>query len=167
MSSKDYIDILEVFNNHNVEYLVVGAYAMGNFGYTRSTHDIDLWVKKSEKNSEKICDALDAFGIPYAIEPNDFMEQDRVIQIGLAPYRIDILTDIDGVVFESAWEDRVEGIILGVKTNIVSLKDLISNKSATSRPKDKLDLVQLKDLHEKTHELKSALQEENKKNLSK
>ena len=148
-SFQDYKDILEVFNSSNVEYLVVGAYAMGNFGYTRSTHDIDLWVNKSVENAKKICAALEEFGIPFSIEPDDFMEQDSVIQIGLAPYRIDILTDIDGVDFESAWENKVDGTILGVKTSIVSLKDLMLNKSSTNRPKDKLDMVQLKDLYEK------------------
>ena len=102
---QDYKDILEVFNSSNVEYLVVGAYAMGNFGYTRSTHDIDLWVNKSVVNAKKICAALEEFGIPFSIEPDDFMEQDSVIQIGFAPYRIDILTDIDGVDFESAIGD--------------------------------------------------------------
>ena len=146
---QDYKDILEVFNSSNVEYLVVGAYAMGNFGYTRSTHDIDLWVNKSVVNAKKICDALEEFGIPFSIEPDDFMEQDSVIQIGLAPYRIDILTDIDGVDFESAWKNKVDGTILGVQTSIVSLKDLMLNKSSTNRPKDKLDMVQLKDLYEK------------------
>ena len=148
-SFQDYKDILEVFNSSNVEYLVVGAYAMGNFGYTRSTHDIDLWVNKSVENAKKICAALEEFGIPFSIEPDDFMEQDSVIQIGLAPYRIDILTDIDGVDFESAWENKVDGTILGVKTSIVSLKDLMLNKSSTNRPKDRLDMVQLKDLYEK------------------
>ena len=148
-SFQDYKDILEVFNSSNVEYLVVGAYAMGNFGYTRSTHDIDLWVNKSVVNAKKICDALEEFGIPFSIEPDDFMEQDSVIQIGLAPYRIDILTDIDGVDFESAWKNKVDGTILGVQTSIVSLKDLMLNKSSTNRPKDKLDMVQLKDLYEK------------------
>jgi len=146
---QDYQDILKVFNRHNVEYLIVGAYAMGNFGYTRSTHDIDLWVNKSKENAKKICDALEEFGVPFSIEPNDFMAQNSVIQIGLAPYRIDILTDIDGVDFESAWKNKVDGIILGVQTSIVSLKDLMHNKSSTNRPKDKLDMVQLKDLYEK------------------
>ena len=148
-SFQDYKDILEVFNSSNVEYLVVGAYAMGNFGYTRSTHDIDLWVNKNEENAKKICDALEEFGIPFSIEPDNFMVKDSVIQIGLAPYRIDILTDIDGVDFKSAWENKVDGIILGVQTSIVSLKDLMLNKSSTNRPKDRLDMVQLKDLYEK------------------
>lgn len=159
---QDYKDILEVFNSRNVEYLVVGAYAMGNFGYTRSTHDIDLWVKKSEENAKKICDALEEFGIPFTVEPDDFMAKDSVLQIGIAPYRIDILTDIDGIDFERAWKNKVDGVILGVRTNIISLKDLMLNKSSTDRPKDKLDMVQLKDLYNKKNEIISTLQEENK-----
>jgi len=160
---QDYKDILEVFNSRNVEYLVVGAYAMGNFGYTRSTHDIDLWVNKSEGNAKKICDALEEFGIPFTVEPDDFMAKDSVLQIGIAPYRIDILTDIDGIDFEHAWENKVDGVILGVQTSIIGLKDLMLNKSSTNRPKDKLDMVQLKDLYEKKNEIKPTLQEVDKK----
>ncbi|MFT7824584.1 MAG: DUF6036 family nucleotidyltransferase [Sulfurimonas sp.] len=147
---QDYIDVMEAFNHHHVEYLVVGAYAMGNFGYTRSTHDIDLWVKKTIKNSAKICKALDEFGVPFLIKPEDFMENNSVIQIGIAPTRIDILTDIDGVAFDDAWKKRVNGKILGVDTGIISLNDLILNKTVSNRSKDKLDLIQLQ-------ELKSAL----------
>ncbi len=160
---QDYKDILEIFNSRDIEYLVVGAYAMGNFGYTRSTHDIDLWVNKSEKNAKKICDALEEFGVPFSVEPDDFMAKDSVLQIGIAPYRIDILTDIDGVDFESAWKNKVDGVILGVQTSIVSLKDLMLNKSSTNRPKDKLDMVQLEDLYKKKNEIKSTLDEESKK----
>lgn len=143
---QDYIDVMDAFNHYNVEYLVVGAYAMGNFGYTRSTHDIDLWVKKTKENSEKICRALEEFGIPFLVRAEDFMEDDSIIQIGLAPTRIDILTDIDGVDFDEAWKNKVDGKILGVSTAIISLNDLILNKTASNRDKDKLDLVQLKDL---------------------
>ena len=160
---QDYKDILEVFNSRNVEYLVVGAYAMGNFGYTRYTHDIDLWINKSEENAKNICDALDEFGITFSIDPNDFMAKDSVFQIGIAPYRIDILTDIDGVDFESAWENKVDGVILGVQTSIVSLKDLMLNKSSTNRPKDKLDMVQLEDLYKKKKSLGDVTKIELKK----
>jgi predicted nucleotidyltransferase len=144
---QDYRDILELFNEYQVEYLVVGAYAMGNFGYTRHTHDIDLWVRKSEENAVRISRALEEFGVPFSIEPDDFMEEGSVIQIGLAPYRIDILTDIDGVAFDTAWQNKTEGVILGVPTSIISLKDLIRNKSSTDRPKDRLDRIQLEELH--------------------
>lgn len=120
-------------------------------------------VNKSEENAKKICDALKEFGIPFTVKPDDFMAKDSVLQIGIAPYRIDILTDIDGIDFERAWENKVDGIILGVQTSIISLKDLMLNKSSTDRPKDKLDMVQLKDLYEKKNEIKSTLEEDKKK----
>ncbi len=146
---QDYIDVMEAFNRYGVAYLVVGAYAMGNFGYTRYTHDIDLWVEKSEENGKKVVRALEEFGIPFAIEPEEFTADYSVIQIGVAPMRIDILTDIDGVTFEEAWENRVEGKILGVDTSIICLSDLIRNKRASNRVKDKLDAAQLEALKKK------------------
>lgn len=102
--TQDYQDIIELFNKYGVRYLIAGAYAMSQVGYSRSTYDIDLWVDKSEENAQNIYKALDEFGVPFAVEPDNFLEPNSVLQIGIAPNRIDILTDIDGLTFEQAWK---------------------------------------------------------------
>lgn len=142
----DYKDIIELFNEHKVIYLISGAFAMSKLGYSRATYDIDLWVEKSRKNAVNIHNALEEFGYPFQITPDDFLEPNSVIQIGIEPNRIDILTDIDGLVFKDAWKNKNEVNFDGVKSFTLSLDDLIINKGATQRAKDKLDLVQLKEL---------------------
>jgi len=142
----DYKEIIEIFNEHQVKYLISGAFAMSKLGYSRATYDIDLWVEKSKENAIKVYKALDEFGVPFKLNPNDFLEPNSVIQIGNAPNRIDILTDIDGVNFNDAWNNKNEIDFNGLKTYGLSLSDLMLNKSSTGRPKDKLDLEQLKEL---------------------
>ena len=145
----DYKDIIEIFNEYEVKYLVSGAFAMSKLGYSRATYDIDLWVEKSEENAMKIYQALEEFGLPYIIKPSDFLQANSVIQIGIEPNRIDILTDIDGVDFSKAWQNKNEVNFDGLITYSLSLDDLILNKSSTQREKDKLDLVYLKELKNK------------------
>lgn len=144
--TNDYKDIIEIFNKYGVKYLIAGAYAMSKAGYSRSTYDIDLWVEKSLVNAVKIYKALEEFGVPFEIKPDDFLQKDSVFQIGIEPSRIDILTDIDGVEFEDAWKNRVIEQFDGLTASTLSINELIINKSATNRPKDKLDLEQLKQL---------------------
>ena len=144
--TQDYKDIISLFNKHNVRYLIVGAYAMAKLGYARSTYDIDLWIDKTEENGVNILLALEEFGVPFSLEPDDFLAAESVFQIGVEPNRIDILTDIDGVRFEDAWENREVAEFGTLQAYSMGINDLIKNKSASGRPKDKLDLVQLKAL---------------------
>ena len=144
--TQDYQDIITLFNKHNVKYLIAGAYAMSKVGYSRSTYDIDIWIEKSKENAINIFNALDEFGIPFVIEPDDFLAPNSVLQIGIVPNRIDILTDIDGVDFKDAWQNRQEVYFDDIKAYSLDINDLIKNKSASNREKDKLDLVQLKEL---------------------
>lgn len=144
--TQDYQDIIELFNKHEVKYLVAGAYAMSKVGYSRSTYDIDLWIDKTKENAIKIFNALDEFGVPFNIEPDDFLAPNSVLQIGIEPNRIDILTDVDGLKFEDAWENKQEVKFDKLKTYSLEIHDIIKNKEASNRPKDKLDLVQLKEL---------------------
>lgn len=104
--TQNYKDIIELFNKYSVKYLIAGAYAMSKVGYSRSTYDIDLWIQKTEENANNIYKALDDFGVPFTINPKDFLEPNSVLQIGIEPNRIDILTDVDGLSFEEAWENR-------------------------------------------------------------
>lgn len=141
----DYKDIIEIFNEYHVKYLISGAFAMSKLGYSRATYDID-WLKKVKK----IHQALEEFGLPYIItKPSDFLQENSVIQIGIEPNRIDILTDIDGVDFTNAWKNKIEVNFDGLITYSLSLDDLILNKSSTQREKDKMDLIYLKELKNK------------------
>lgn len=145
MLNKDYKDILRSLSKNKVKFLVVGAYAMGAHGYPRATGDIDLWVEVSQENSVKIFAALTAFGAPHDyITERTFCREGIVFQIGVPPRRIDILTSIDGVDFAEAYSRREEVKIGGICVPFISKTDLIKNKEASGREKDKLDSKYLK-----------------------
>lgn len=147
--TQDYQDIIELFNKHKVRYLIAGAYAMAKVGYSRSTYDIDLWIEKTAENAQNIYKALDEFGVPFVIEPDNFLEPNSVLQIGIEPNRIDILTDIDGLTFAEAWTNRQLANFDSIEAFTLAIQDLIKNKKASNRPKDRLDLAQLQELAKK------------------
>ena len=140
---KDYKDMLQLFNKYSVKYLVVGAYAMGNYGYSRHTLDIDLWIEKSVENAKKIQKVFNDFPVPYEITVDELNTKNMVLQIGIEPMRIDILTDIDGVNFSEAWQNKSNNSLFGEEIHFISLHDLIKNKTSTNRPKDKYDVLEL------------------------
>jgi len=140
---KDYKDMLQLFNTYSVKYLVVGAYAMGNYGYSRHTLDIDLWIEKSVENAKKIQKVFNDFPVPYEITVDELNTKNMVLQIGIEPMRIDILTDIDGVNFSEAWQNKSNNSLFGEEIHFISLHDLIKNKTSTNRPKDKYDVLEL------------------------
>jgi len=142
----EYRDMIEIFNELKVRYLVVGAYAMATFGYSRSTYDIDLWIDKDEKNIERVLLALDEFGVPFEVKKDDLKKSNSIIQIGIAPVRIDIITDIDGVNFSEAYKHRVEHDLGGLKATVLHIDDIIKNKITSNRDKDKIDVIELKKL---------------------
>ncbi len=148
--TSDYRDIIELFNEHHVRYLVAGAYAMSTFGYSRSTYDIDLWIDKDEDNVKKVLLALDEFGIPFEISHDDLTKENSVIQIGMAPIRIDLLTDIDGVLFDEAYKSRVIHDFGDVNASVLHIDDILKNKIASNRAKDKIDVIELKKIKKKT-----------------
>jgi predicted nucleotidyltransferase len=132
--------MLQSLLNNKVEFLVVGAYAMAAYGYPRATGDLDLWVFTSTENAEKVYKALGEFGAPLEqIDQDSFSEKGIIFQIGVAPCRIDIITQISGVEFEQAYPKRKEIEIDGIKVPVISKEDLICNKESTGREKDKLD----------------------------
>jgi hypothetical protein len=153
--TNDYRDIIEIFNEHEVRYLVTGAYAMAVFGYARSTYDIDIWIDKREENVEKVLAALDEFGVPFVIDSEDLKRDYAVIQIGVAPVRIDLLTDIDGVDFDDAYAQSVRHDFGGLEATILHLDDILKNKIATNRSKDKIDVIELNRLKEMNRKEKS------------
>jgi predicted nucleotidyltransferase len=144
MLNEDYRDILQSLKDNEVEFLVVGAYAMAAYGYPRATGDIDLWVMASRENSIKVYEALKEFGAPLAeIDSTTFAQKDVIFQIGVAPRRIDIITGISGVEFEPAYKRRKEISFDGLFIPFISKEDLIINKGATGRDKDHLDAKRL------------------------
>ena len=108
MLNPDYRDMLSAFSGEKVEYLLVGAYAMAVHGLPRATGDIDLWVRRTSQNAQRIVRALALFGAPLSrITADDFTKDDVVFQIGVVPRRIDILTSVSGVGFDEAWPERI------------------------------------------------------------
>ena len=144
MLNSDYKDMLQVLLDKGVKFLLVGAYAMGVHGYPRATGDIDIWVEPSAENSERVYRSMAAFGAPlHEIDETTFATPGVVFQIGVAPRRIDIITTISGVGFEDAHQQRQIVEMEGLSISILSLGDLIRNKRATGRDKDRLDADRL------------------------
>jgi hypothetical protein len=109
--------MLSAFADAEVEYLLVGAYALAAHGHPRATGDMDLWVRRSSENAERVLQALSVFGAPLSdVETEDFQTPDTVFQIGVSPRRIDILTTISGVDFQEAWPERMGIELEGLRT---------------------------------------------------
>ncbi len=144
MLNSDYRDMLQVLLDNGVKFILVGAYAMGAHGYPRATGDIDIWVEPSEDNSRRVYRSLAAFGAPlHQIDENTFVKPSIVFQIGVAPRRIDIITTISGIEFERAYQQRLTIEVDGLPVPILSYDDLVKNKRATGRDKDRLDADRL------------------------
>ena len=144
MLNSDYKDMLQALLDHGVKFLLVGAYAMGAHGYPRATGDIDIWVEPSAENSRRVHQALVAFGAPlHGIDETTFFKPGVVFQIGVAPRRIDIITAISGVAFDHAYERRQTVDVEDLPIGVLSRDDLIVNKRATGREKDRLDADRL------------------------
>jgi len=145
MLNKDYKEILQLLLEEQVDFILVGAYALGAHGYPRATGDIDIWVKADEINSINIYKALERFGAPVdQITVNDFASEGIVFRIGVTPRRIDIITRIDGVSFDEADEDKIIVEVEELKLPILSFDKLIQNKLSTGRERDELDVKLLR-----------------------
>jgi len=140
-----YKELLQLLNECQVEYLIVGGFAVMKYGEPRFTKDLDVWVGNSAQNSRKVIEALKSFGAPLdqdGITPETFTEKQVVYQIGIAPVRVDILTGITGVEFADAWKKRVASTFFGVPVHFISRDDLVANKLALGRSSDLRDLGQ-------------------------
>jgi hypothetical protein len=140
-----YKELLQLFNEFQVEFLIVGGFAVMKYGEPRYTKDLDVWVNNSAQNSHKVVEALKRFGAPLAqdgVTPETFAENQVVYQIGIAPVRIDILTEITGVKFADAWGKKVASTFFGVPVHFISFDDLVANKRALGRASDLRDLRQ-------------------------
>lgn len=138
MLNQDYREILQVLKKNEVDFIVVGAYALAAHGYPRSTVDIDIWINPAEENSKNLYKALAEFGAPLEdIDEDTFNKKGVIFQIGVAPCRIDIMTKISGEIdFKDAKERCNRLVFDNVELPVLSLDDLIKNKQATGRIKD-------------------------------
>jgi len=140
----DFLELFELFNAHNVEYLVVGSYALAFHGAPRNTGDIDVWVKPDKINAERILASLDAFGFgSLDLSADDFIHPDKIIQLGYSPVRIDLITSISGVSWDEAVKHGVKGPYGHVTVNFIGLNQFIKNKKASGRLQDLADLERL------------------------
>ena len=140
----DFRDMLSALSEAGAEYLVVGAYALAAHGYPRATGDMDVWVKHSRENAQKVWSALVVFGAPLeGLTREDLNTPGTVFQIGVAPRRIDILTSITGVDFDDAWPRHRDVEFEGATIPVLGREDLLKNKKALKRPKDLADVAWL------------------------
>jgi hypothetical protein len=135
---------IALLKSTGVRYLLVGGHAVAFHGYPRFTGDIDFFVEVSPDNAARLEQVLQAFGFGgVGIGLEDFLEPGNVIQLGRPPNRIDLLTSIDGVLFQEAWPNRVQASLDGLPVCILSKPDLLRNKQASNRPQDRADLDRL------------------------
>jgi len=141
---RDFSELLALFNAHRVDYLIVGAHALAFHGAPRYTGDLDIWVRPDVENARRILQALDAFGFgSLGLTADDFTAPDKVIQLGTAPVRVDLVTSITGVSWEQAMAGQVEGRYGDLDAHYLGKKELIQNKRALGRKKDMADLEAL------------------------
>src|SRR5450759_4926601 len=145
---QDFNELLSIFNAHSVKYLVVGGYAVSFPAQARATRDIDLLIKPDADNAKAVHAALAKFGAPMeGLTPGDFTQPGKFFRMGREPVAVDILTEIDGVDFDRAWERRVEGVIdtaSGLRACFISGADLMAAKIAAGRPQDIADVAALR-----------------------
>jgi hypothetical protein len=143
---EDFRDLLVELLRADARFLIVGAHALGVHGVPRATVDLDVWIDPTPENARRIWVALAAFGAPLEtlqVREADFTRPEMVVQFGLPPYRIDILTGVSGVSFEEAWNERIEDQFEGVRVPFIGRAALIRNKRASGRMKDLADLESL------------------------
>ena len=141
---QDLREFVELLLSRGVDFVVVGGHAVAFHGYPRMTDDIDLLVRPTRENGQRIVDALAEFGFGgVGLTAESFTAPDRVIQLGRAPNRIDLLTEIYGVSFDEVWATRVAADLDGLKVSMIGRDALIRNKRATGRTQDLADADKL------------------------
>lgn len=141
---KDYEELLELLNKHKVKYCIVGAFAVGLYGYPRYTKDIDVFAEPTPLNAQKILKALREFGFESLnLKEKDFINKNSIIQLGYEPVRIDIITSIPGIRFSQAWKNRKTVTYGKTPVYFIGKNDLIRSKKATGRKIDQADLENL------------------------
>jgi predicted nucleotidyltransferase len=140
---KDSREFVGLLLSERVEFLVVGGHAVAFHGFPRFTGDIDFLFRPTVDNAERVLAVLRRFGFDVELDAAALTLPGQVIQLGRPPNRIDLLTSISGVDFDTAWRDRVAGKLDGLEVSYIGLEALLANKAATGRTKDRLDLEEL------------------------
>jgi hypothetical protein len=141
---EDWRAFIESLNSNGVEYVVVGAVALAHHGFPRYTGGLDVLVRNSTDNSKRLESALAEFGLgALGLKAADFVDAYHVIQLGVVPNRIDLLTSLTGVTFDDAWASRVQTVIGETPVNLIGREALVRNKRLTGRLQDKADLEAL------------------------
>jgi hypothetical protein len=141
---EDFRELLALFNEHEVDYAIVGGYALAFHGAPRATGDIDIVVRPARYNAERIIRALGAFGFgSLDLAADDFAHPDRVVQLGYPPVRVDLITSITGVPWDQIEAGLVEGVYGSTPVQFIGRDELLANKRATGRLKDRADLEAL------------------------
>ncbi len=144
--NQDFLDILDALHRASARFLVVVAHAMAVHGVPRATGDLDVWVSPDRANSERVWAALLEFGAPVremGVSREDLETAGMVVQIGLPPRRIDILTQVSGLDFDDAWRNRTVHSVGSLDVPFLGRDDIIRNKRAARRPKDLSDIAEL------------------------
>jgi hypothetical protein len=139
--STDFEELLACLNAKSVRAVVVGGHALAFHGRPRFTKDLDVFVEPSRANAERLMEALDALGFgSVGLTPDDFCHPGRIVQLGVAPNRIDLLTAIDGVTFDEAWAGRATGLFGAEPVAYLGRAEFLRNKRAAGRPQDLADI---------------------------
>lgn len=142
-------ELLSIFHDHSVKYLIVGGYAVSFHAQPRATRDIDLLVKPYPENAKAVYLALAEFGAPLeGLTPEDFSDRSKFFRMGRDPVMVDILPEIDDVDFDRVWEKRIEAVIdaeTGQKALFISSDDLVTAKLASGKPQDIADVVAIRE----------------------
>jgi hypothetical protein len=140
----DFKEFLQLLNSFDIEYLIVGGYAVGYHGYPRATGDLDIWIAMSPHNADRLVAVLKEFGFDLPdVTPMLFLEENKVVRMGVPPVRIKLVTSISGVTFDECYMERVQDEIESIEVNMISLSKLKKNKQASGRHKDLADLENL------------------------
>jgi len=141
----DFREFLKLLNAARVEYLLIGGYAVGYYGYSRTTLDMDVWIAVKPRNAKKMAAVMSGFGFPKgSVDESVFLEKGKILRLGLPPVRLEILTDISGVTFDDCYARRNRVFLDGLKVNLIGFDDLLRNKVASGRHKDLNDVEHLR-----------------------
>ena len=145
MLNQDFKEFIQLLNDNQVNYLVIGGYAVAIHGHPRYTKDIDIWIEISEENSQKIITALAEFGFgSLGLTAQDFQEPHQIIQLGYPPNRIDLITSPDGIDFQICYASKIEVMLDDIAVKFIDLDNLKKNKLASGRLQDLADLENLR-----------------------
>ena len=146
---EDFEEFLKLLSEKNVEYVIVGGYAVAFHGYVRLTKDLDILFRNSTDNISRIRSALNGFGFPTeSLDDVAFSEEGKIIRMGVSPVMIELINAVSGITFDEIWKNKVAGEYGSITVFYISLKDLLINKKASGRPRDIADYEELKSLFE-------------------